>query len=237
MHATAANTNSVNCAECNAYRSGGVVNGTCSFDPPSTAVELTSFVAVGRDDEISVEWLTATEINNAGFNLYRATNEEAAWAKINTRMIPARGDALQGTSYSFADTEVIPGITYYYWLEDVDLKGGSRRHGPVSATLGHDRNTGLIPAVFSLGENHPNPFRVATEIRYGLPVEADVNLSVFNVMGQRVATVVDGTQSAGYKIVVWDGSSQSGVRSPDGIYFCRLQARDFVEIRKMILAR
>ena len=102
MHSTAPNTNSVNCPECVAFQAGGVVSGTCAFDPP-TSVELVYFYAVNHEDHVRVIWVTANEIDNAGFNVYRATNEEGSLLKLNPRLIPADGDALQGGTYSYSD--------------------------------------------------------------------------------------------------------------------------------------
>lgn len=88
------------------------------------------------------------------------------------------------------------------------------------------------PKDFSLSQNYPNPFNPVTEIRYALPRDCHVKLEVYNILGQKVAILVDGNQKAGYKAVSWDAGSLSS-----GIYFYRLKAGDFVETRKMILLR
>lgn len=95
-----------------------------------SAIELVSFTAeVGADGSIALTWETATEIDNAGFNLYRATTEDGPYTQINDALIPAEGDAVSGASYSFMDT---PGSgTFYYQLEDVDFNGVSTLHDPV----------------------------------------------------------------------------------------------------------
>ena len=90
----------------------------------------------------------------------------------------------------------------------------------------------LIPKSFSLGQNYPNPFNPITEIKYAIPEDCWVMLGVFNTLGQKVATLADGFQKAGYKIVRWDASSLAS-----GIYFYRLKAGDFVQTRKLILLR
>ena len=98
-----------------------------------------------------------------------------------------------------------------------------------------DRTTSTpsnLPIVFSLSQNHPNPFNPITQIKYALPKDSYVTLDVYNILGQRVATLVDGKQKAGYKTARWDASPFSS-----GIYFYRLQAGDFVQTRKMVLIR
>jgi len=88
------------------------------------------------------------------------------------------------------------------------------------------------PHSFALLPNYPNPFNPITEIKYALPWDCWVRLEVYNVLGQRVASLVDGQQKAGYKTAKWDAGSLSS-----GIYFCRLQAGEFVQTRKMVLIR
>lgn len=88
------------------------------------------------------------------------------------------------------------------------------------------------PTDFALSQNHPNPFNAITTIKYVLLRACDVKLAIYNIVGQKVATLVDGNQKAGYKTVRWDASSFSS-----GIYFYRLKAGNFVQTRKMILLK
>jgi hypothetical protein len=89
-----------------------------------------------------------------------------------------------------------------------------------------------IPLIYHLAQNCPNPFNPTTEIKYALPKDCHVSLEIHNILGQKVATLIDGQQKAGYKTTRWDASSFSS-----GIYFYRLQAGDFVQTRKMVLIR
>jgi len=99
-----------------------------------TAVDLLNFSAGVRHGNVSVNWTTGTEINNAGFNLYRSSSELGSRTRLNSALIAARGDAVSGGSYSLIDA---PGYgTFYYWLEDVEASGFATLHGPVKATLG-----------------------------------------------------------------------------------------------------
>jgi len=97
--------------------------------------------------------------------------------------------------------------------------------GTVKAGIG-------LPMQFALQQNYPNPFNAITEIKYALPKDCLVRLEVYNVVGQRVATLVDAKQKAGYRIAKWDANSLSS-----GIYFYRLQAGDFMQTRKMVLLK
>jgi C1A family cysteine protease len=89
-----------------------------------------------------------------------------------------------------------------------------------------------LPREFSLSQNYPNPFNLITTIEYALPKDCNVKLTIYNILGQKVSTLEQGHQKAGYKIARWDASSLSS-----GIYFYRLQASDFVQTRKMVLLK
>lgn len=83
---------------------------------------------------VVVEWKTGTELDTAGFNLYRGESQDGPFGKINATLIPASNDALVGGKYRYEDTNVAPGKTYYYQLEDVELSGTTTRHGPIVVT-------------------------------------------------------------------------------------------------------
>jgi hypothetical protein len=102
--------------------------------PEPTAVELASFAAEAGVGSVTLAWRTAAEIDNAGFNLYRATAPDGPYTKVNGALIAAEGDPVSGASYTFLDEGLSSG-TYYYKLEDVDLSGVATLHGPVSVTV------------------------------------------------------------------------------------------------------
>jgi hypothetical protein len=99
-----------------------------------TLIELTSFIATAFDRLVVLEWVTASEIDNAGFNLYRAEGENGDYVKLNESLIPADGSPTEGAVYQFIDENVQNRTTYSYRLEDIDLNGKSTLHGPVKAT-------------------------------------------------------------------------------------------------------
>jgi hypothetical protein len=101
---------------------------------PPTLVTLIDFHAVNGSSSVTLVWSTASEIDTAGYNLYRAEAENGNFIKINNSLIPAQGTSTQGANYEFIDTNVQNRKTYYYKLEDIDLNGVSTFHGPASAT-------------------------------------------------------------------------------------------------------
>ncbi len=106
------------------------------------AVALIAITATGGAT-VTVEWSTASELNTAGFNLYRGDTQDGPFTRINTELIPASPDPLIGGSYVFTDTSVVAGRTYYYQLEDVETSGATTVQGVVEVKA----DGGLDPAL------------------------------------------------------------------------------------------
>ncbi|OGC79698.1 MAG: hypothetical protein A2W07_01205 [candidate division Zixibacteria bacterium RBG_16_43_9] len=100
-----------------------------------------------------------------------------------------------------------------------------------------DVNTPTKPTVFSLAQNYPNPFNPKTMIRFALPKDSWVKLEVYNILGQKVKTLVDEKLAAGVKEVEWDGRDGKGLEVASGIYFYRIKADDFSDVKKMVMLK
>lgn len=201
----------------------------------SAAVMLSSFTATGVRGYTELGWTTASEIGNAGFNVYRSSSENDLGTRMNEELIATKGGSGSGASYSFADNDVAEGRTYFYSLESVDLKGESFVETAAAVEVG--KRAGSSPAGFRLTQNYPNPFNPSTEIMYELPVACGVRLDIYDASGRRVATLVDEYQTAGSKIVRWDGKGLNASLASSGIYFYRLRAGNFEETKKLIMVR
>jgi hypothetical protein len=94
-----------------------------------------------------------------------------------------------------------------------------------------------IPLTFGLDQNFPNPFNPSTKIKYSVAKKGMVNLAVFNILGQKVVTLVNQEQEAAEYTINWDSKDESGQEVASGIYFYKMTAGDFVETRKMVLMR
>ena len=93
------------------------------------------------------------------------------------------------------------------------------------------------PVGYALSQNHPNPFNPETTIQYALPAESSVTLAIYNTMGQRIRTLVDGEQTAGHHRSAWDGRDDTGQAAASGLYLCRMVCGDFSAVRKLLLVR
>ena len=100
----------------------------------TTVVELLSFTARGvGGGSIELAWVTASELTNLGFHVYRAASPDGPWTRLNASLIPGLGSSAEGRAYSFLDTGLASGARYYYRLDDIDASGKTTSHGPVSA--------------------------------------------------------------------------------------------------------
>jgi hypothetical protein len=108
---------------------------------------------------------------------------------------------------------------------------------PVGPGIEEDLFDRALPLVFSLSQNYPNPVTASTTIRYSLAQKTGVELAVYNTAGQRMGDLVRETQDAGHYSVRWNFGEVSGTELPNGVYFYRIAAGDFIETRKMVIMR
>ncbi len=108
---------------------------------------------------------------------------------------------------------------------------------PTSLDLEQESDRAEVPLSFSLSQNSPNPFNSETAIEYSMPEVSQVRIDIYNILGQKVKTLVDQKQSAGHTRVVWDGKNQNGDALSSGTYFYRIQTERFVQIKKMLLLK
>ncbi|MGD8624899.1 MAG: S8 family peptidase [Anaerolineae bacterium] len=125
----------------------GVVKTLCALHaikPMPTSVQLARFEATGQRATITVDWETASETDNVGFNLYRSESADGPRTRLNGALIPSQAPgSLGGATYQYVDEETQSGIVYYYWLESIDVSGGTAEYGPASAKLALPR---LLPS-------------------------------------------------------------------------------------------
>jgi hypothetical protein len=168
-------------------------------------------------------WYAGSE--NSGVNIhvgYATSADGVAWTKF-------AGTAGKGSIINVAGPPAVikDGSTYKMWSAPNDYS--FNYFTGASTSVG---TTAAYPFIFSLNQNYPNPFNPSTTISFTLPTTSHVRLSVFSLLGKEIATLVDGTLSAGVHNQVWD----AGVH-PSGMYLYRLQSFATTEFRKMMLVR
>jgi len=187
-------------------------------------VELTEFGFRKVDFGIELHWRTATEQNNAGFEVQRRSENRGAsteWHALG--FVRGNGTTTEAQSYSFLDRTAVGKVQYR--LKQVDFDGQFEYSNIIEVDAG-------LPKVFALEQNYPNPFNPTTVISYQLPVASEVSLKVYDVLGREVMTLVNGRQEAGAYNFTLNAASLSS-----GVYFYRLQSGNFVSTKKMMLVK
>jgi len=185
-------------------------------------VELTTFTASNIENKkVQLNWSTATEVNNYGFQVERRKGI-GEWKEIN--FIEGSGNSNSPKHYEYVD-ENVSGGKYSYRLKQIDIDGNFGFSKFVEVELG-------LPVEYKLSQNYPNPFNPTTQIQYTLPNNESVTLKIYNLLGSEVATLVNQNQPAGSYEINFDASNLTS-----GIYFYQISAGNFNQVRKMMLVK
>ena len=201
---------------------GIILRTTTGGDP--IPVEFISFSANVTNNEVYLNWITATETNNQGFEILRkALNEDDGWNNLG--FVPGHGTTTETQQYSFTDNDVSTG-KYQYRLKQIDYDGSYEYSQIIEAVVD-------VPTKFSLEQNYPNPFNPRTKIKFTIPSNvksemSNVTLKVYDLLGNEVKTLVNEEKPAGEFEVELDGTGL-----PSGIYFYQLKAGEFTQTKKM----
>jgi len=189
---------------------------------PSSAVAIASFQATVAQRGIELLWVVASAEGLEGFNVYRSTESEASFVRLNDDgLLPA-------IETSYLDGDVKPGRTYGYRIGAVDSDGEFLSAVQSVSTPHRD---------VELYQNRPNPFNPSTRIDFYLPSKAQVTLSVYDVRGKLVRTLVDRPTQFGHHSIVWNGTDNGGNPVSSGVYFYRLQTGKKVITKKLVVVK
>ncbi len=188
-------------------------------------VELSAFTASVDKGEVTLNWETATELNNNGFEVQRKI-ENSEFQTI--AFVKGNGTTSEKQNYTFVDKNISTG-TLLYRLKQIDFDGRFE--------YSHEVEVDIVPSVYALEQNYPNPFNPSTSIAFSLSSDASVVMNVYNLLGQEVATIVNGTMNAGQHSVLFDA-----VNLNSGLYFYRIDVKgidgsSFSSIKKMMLTK
>ena len=193
-------------------------NGIFRMPGRTTPVELISFSAVVNKSDVELSWITATELNNSGFeverkaplNPYKGETFEN-WKSIG--FVPGRGTTTESTAYSYTDKNLSSG-SYNYRLKQIDYDGLFKYYN-LNETIKIINQFSFI-----LEQNYPNPFNPATTISYSIPEDGIVTLKVFDALGTELTTLVNEEKSAGEYVIKFDAREISS-----GTYFYKLNLK------------
>ncbi len=216
-------------------------------------VEIATFTANLVDDGVQLEWVTSSEVNNQGFEIWRATdnneNFEMISSYINNERLIGAGNSNITHYYEYLDKNVLARHKYYYKLWDVSYSGEYNCHEAISISVGNVDN---ITENYILHQNYPNPFNSTTEICFTLPEAGQVSLKILNVLGEVIWIMSDSYYETGHHSKQWHGVDKHGIPVPSGVYIYRLsvgslttkssnskagKAGNYVKSRKMVLMR
>ncbi len=192
-------------------------------------VELTSFTANVRENIVMLEWVTATEVNNYGFEIERQVGSSKAagnWELI--KFVEGHGNSNSPKQYSFTDKNPVGGSVFIYRLKQID--------NDVNYEYSDEIEVEIIPDKFALYQNYPNPFNPSTKIRYQLPQESNVIIKIYDILGAEVITLLNEKKEPGVYEIDFNAQSTAG-GLPSGIYIYRIVADGFVETKKMLLMK
>ncbi|MCX6149169.1 MAG: endonuclease [Ignavibacteriales bacterium] len=214
---------------------GGTINYKIDGTVPQVTVkttvpvELASFKANFTDNKVALNWITTTETNNLGFDIERSTtidqqttSTNSNWQKIG--FVNGKGSSTNISHYQFLDKNLSDG-KYSYRLKQIDFNGSYNYSSYVEVEVKTEMQ-------YSLQQNFPNPFNPTTAIAYTIPQQTYVKLSIVNTLGETVKSIVNEIQEAGKHHISVDGSDLSS-----GVYFYKLEAGNYLSIKKMVLLR
>ncbi len=191
---------------------------------PALPVELTSFEAEAKNGAVLLTWSTATEVNNYGFSVLRLRSAtENEWEEI--AFVNGAGNSNSPKQYSFVDTSTPLSASVSYRLKQVDTDGGFEYSEVISVSA-----SGL--AKTELFQNNPNPFNPTTQISFNLSTLSNVKVTVFNVLGQKVAELLNSKMEAGNHTVNFNASELTS-----GAYIYRIDTPNYTKSMKMLLLK
>ncbi len=206
----------------------------------NTAPKMPGELSVtSENSQLRVSWPPNQETDLSHYFVYYTVNSDAGSGLIEW--------GATTVANPLDTTAVITGLTngsdVTVYVTAIDIAGNeSEMRSCENVTVSIDPWAG-IPESFSLNANYPNPFNPVTTLRYGIPEQADVLITVFDVLGHDVKHWTVSAQKAGWYAIIWDGTNQSGKRVSTGVYVCRMQAtsmtsgQPYIQTRKMLFLK
>jgi len=199
----------------------GIIDALDAVNLIPVPVELTSFNAIYVDGKVNLEWLTATETNNFGFEVQRR-DDASAYETIG--FITGNGTTTNRVTYNYTDSDLYSG-KYYYRLKQIDYDGSFEYSSEVLVDITHLSD-------FKLFQNYPNPFNPSTKIKFYSPQQNHVKIGLFDILGNQVKSLFDKEVETGVYEIEIDGSDLAS-----GMYFVKMYAKGIQQVVKISLIK
>ena len=196
------------------------------------------FDAMGDSNWVIVSWSTDPGTENMGYDVCRCGEEYGEYQVINASVIPASNGTGDVHYYSFEDNTVESGETYYYKIADIDLAGNSNMSDPVEITATttdiqtDGKDSQLIN--YELKNAYPNPFNGTTTIKYTMKISENVTIEMYNLLGQKIRTLVSQVKEAGNHHVSWNGNDDFNQAVGSGIYFYKMTTENYRATKRIL---
>jgi hypothetical protein len=197
-------------------------------------ITLSSFTAIYQNDSVILTWITESEINNLGFNIYKKTLIDNKFYLLSSykhnQSLRGRGNSSIRQIYQYSDKNIHSNIEYQYKLIQMDYNGISTEYETISIYL--QKNTNTVNALtFCLYQNYPNPFNSITKIPFNLPKKSYIKFTFFNITGKIVQTT-DGFYESGHHELLFNSKSLSS-----GMYYVKLENGNNIDINKIVILK
>lgn len=195
--------------------------GALNYSQGALPVELSTFSATALSNGVKLSWRTETETNNYGFEIERNTNSNT-WVTLD--FVNGNGNSNSPKEYSYVDNSVKVG-KYSYRLKQIDNDGQYAYSKIVEVDLSKQME-------YNLTQNYPNPFNPTTSISFTLPKSGVVKLTVYNLLGQEIKTLVNGFKESGVHYINFNANNLNS-----GVYIYKIETSGFTQTRKMTLVK
>ncbi|MFC1785537.1 T9SS type A sorting domain-containing protein [Candidatus Neomarinimicrobiota bacterium] len=202
-------------------------------------VELTSFTAIATLSGVELRWITESEVENLGFILERKTGD-ITWKEIASyktdNTLNGQGSTSSQTNYEYIDKLIEPNITYDYRLADVDFSGVITYHSVRTVTV----EKAPLPTVveeFQVLPAYPNPFNPNTTITYGLDINSEVIIQIYDISGRLIKELLNKEQPKGWHSIQWNGTNKLAKIVPNGQYFVKIISDNRERTQKLMLLK
>lgn len=226
--------------------STGIAYGTFPLTTGNTVLPVTmvDFTASSRSGLVYLNWVTQSEVNNAGFAVLRRNAIDSAaeysivsscdrftmGGPLNTRS--ETGFSSTPLTYHFVDSSATPEVRYEYRIRAISFDGIIDDY-PLTAHV----TVAAVPTEFALQQNYPNPFNSSTMVRFAVPSTGQVTLVIYDMNGRQVRMLTNNVWSAGTYSLLWDGRNASGMQVASGTYVLSMKAGKFQSAKKLLLLK